>query len=630
LLLAGASAPVDLSAAFGAREGVREVSLSPDGKQIAFMGPLEGQGSGLYVAPTDGSAKPRRIAVASGAPERLGDCAWVNSERLACSVYGVAKKAGFTVGFDRLMLLAVNPSEKNKPEMIGGAGLLRSVQDDPNSVLLTRIYFRQGVPFLCISRMDTRNGAERSVDCHGDQSVAVVTESDGRIRAIGFRKVRGMTYMDTGEITWRYLPRGSTEMKPFGVYNGWTRDGFRPVAIDAEADMAWGYAKHEGRIAVFTRLLAEPNDETLIFSHPQVDVGGLISIGAARRVIGAWYTTDRRHVEYFDPKLKALAASLSKAVANLPVIDILDSSADEQKLLIRASSDVDAGRYFLLDRATKQMRILLQSRPELDGVRLAPMKPVSYVARDGTAIPGYLTLPNGGTKNLRTIVLPHGGPSARDDWGFDWMAQYYAAQGYAVLQPNFRGSAGYGDSFMPLEGFRKWRTAIGDITDGARWLVAQGIADPERLVIVGWSYGGYAALQAAATEPDLFKSVVAIAPVTDLKRVLAENQGWSNHALMRDFLGSGSALNGASPAELADRIVAPVMLVHGKLDQNVAYSQSERMAARLKDAGRTPKFISFDKLDHQIDDAAARAQMLKESEAFLRASIGGVTTPAAP
>lgn len=566
LLLFSAAPPADLAIAFGAREGVREVSLSPDGSQIAFMGPLEGQGSGLYVAPTDGSARPRRIAVASGAPERLGDCSWINSGRLACSVFGVTRKAGFTVGFDRLMLLAVRPSDKNKPEIVGGAGLLRSRQDDPNSVLLTRIYFRQGVPFLCISKMDTRNGAERSVDCHGDQSVSVVTESDGRVRAIGFRKVRGMTYMDTGEITWRYLPRGSTEMKPLGVYNSWTRDGFRPVAIDAEADMAWGFAKHQGRLAIFTRALREAGAETLVFSHPQVDVGGLIRIGAARRVIGAWYTTDRRHVEYFDPKLKALAASLSKAIPNLPVIDILDSSADEQKLLIRASSDVDAGRYFQLDRATKQMRILLQSRPELDGVALAPVKAVSYSARDGTAIPGYLTLPNGGSKNLPTIVLPHGGPSARDDWGFDWMAQYYAARGYAVLQPNFRGSAGYGDSFMPLDGFRQWRTAIGDITDGARWLLTEGIADPNRLVIVGWSYGGYAALQSAATEPNLFKSVVAIAPVTDLKRVLAENQGWSNHALMRDFLGSGPALNDASPAELADRIVAPVMLVHGKLD----------------------------------------------------------------
>jgi dienelactone hydrolase len=619
--MVAAGAPTDLAAAFGAREGVRELSLSPDGTQVAFVGPLEGQGSGLYVAPTDGSAKPRRIAVASGAPERLGDCSWINSERLICSVYGVAKKAGFTVGFDRLILMPVYPSDKNKPETIGGAGLLHARQKDPDSILLTRIRFRQGVPFLCISKMNAKTGAERSVECHGDQSVSVVADSEGRVRAIGFRKVRGMTYMDTGETTWRYLPQGSTEMKPFGVYNSWTREGFAPVAIDARENKAWGFAKHQGRTAVFTRALAEPSKENLVFSHPEVDVGGLVRIGAEQRVIGVWYTTDRRHVEYFDQAMKALATSLSQAVPDLPIIDILDSSADEQKLLIRTSSDIDPGRYYLLDRATKQMRILFQSRPELESVTLAPMRAVNYPARDGTVIPGYLTLPVGGARNVPAILLPHGGPSARDDWGFDWMAQFYAALGYAVLQPNFRGSAGYGDSFMPLDGFRQWRTAIGDITDGARWLLSQGIADPNRLAIVGWSYGGYAALQAAAIEPNLFKSVVAIAPVTDLKRVLAENQGWSNHALMREFLGSGSALNGASPAELADRIVAPVMLIHGKLDQNVAYSQSERMAARLKDAGRPAKLISYEKLDHQLDDAAARTQMLRESAAFLQSSI---------
>ena len=619
MMLAAAAGPGDLAAAFGAREGVREVSLSPDGSQIAFMAPLEGQGSALYVAPTYGSTKPRRIAVASGAPERLGDCSWINADRLICSVYGVAKKSGFTVGFNRMVLMPVHPSDKNKAESIGGATLLRVRHEDPDTILLGRVNYRQGLPFVCISKMISKTGAERSVDCHGDQSVAVVTDRDGQARAIGFRKIRGMTYMDTGELTWRYIPRGQRDMKPLSVYNSWTREGFVPVAVDD--DKAWGFRKHEGRVAVFTRELKDNGLETLVFSHPDVDVSGVIRTGPDRRVIGVSYTTDRRHIEYLDPKMKALATSLSRAIPNLPIIDILDSSEDEQKLLIRASSDVDPGRYYLLDRATKQMRILLQSRPELEGLKLAPMKPVTYTARDGARIPAYLTLPVGGVTNLPTIVLPHGGPSARDDWGFDWMAQYFAARGYAVLQPNFRGSAGYGDSHLPLEGYRQWQTAIGDITDGGRWLLSQGIADPARLVIVGWSYGGYAALQSAATEPSLFRSVVAIAPVTDLKKLLGESEGYSDHALMRGFLGAGQGIDRGSPAELAEQITAPVMLVHGKLDQNVPYSQSERMAARLKAIGREPKFVSFDKLDHQLDDAAARTKVLAEADAFIRASL---------
>jgi dipeptidyl aminopeptidase/acylaminoacyl peptidase len=627
---AGASTPVDLAAAFGAREAVREVSLSPDGSQIAFTAPLEGQGAGLYVVPVDGSEKPRRIAVASGAPERIGGCAWINSDRLICSVFGVAKRSGFTVNFNKLMLLPTHPSAKEKAIPIGVGSLVGSPQRDGKSLLVTRIGFDQALPHIYISRIDAATGIGKYLDGYGDNSIDIVADENGAARVIGFRLVRGMTYMDTGEITYRFRPQGSKELKPFGRYNSWTRDGFAPVAIDSKRNLAWGYRKQNGRLALFTKALDETGTETLVFAHPEVDVGGLLQIGPDQHVIGVYYTTDRRHVEYLDPAMKALSASLAKAIPHLPIVDIIDASADEQKLLIRASSDVDPGRYYVLDRATRQLRILLEARPELDGVTLAPMKTITYRARDGKQIPGYLTLPAGGARNLPAIVLPHGGPSARDDWGFDWLAQYYAAKGYAVLQPNFRGSAGYGDSFQPLDGYRSWRSATADIADGARWLIAQGIADPKRLAIVGWSYGGYAALQAAATEPGLFKSVVAIAPVTDLQKLLGESEGYSDHALMRSFLGSGAGLDDGSPAELADRIAAPVMLVHGKLDMNVPYSQSERMADRLKDAGHPAKFISFDTLDHQLDDSAARRQLLSESEAFLRQSLTAAAADASP
>lgn len=543
-----AQAASDLAAAFGARESVRDISLSPDGNEVAFIAPLEGQGAGLYVVPVDSSTKPRRIAVASGAPERLGDCAWVNADRLVCSVFGVAKRSGFTVDFDKLMLLPTHPGGDQKPVTIGPAGLMRSPQKDGKTVLIDQLYFVQGIPRLVIARIDAKTGARRDVDSYGDNSVQVVADADGVPRVIGFQLIRGMTYMETGEVTYRYHPAGSKEMKPLGRYNGWTREGFLPVAVDAARNLVWGYQKLDGRLALYTWALDGSDKKALVFAHPEVDVGGLIRIGPDRRVIGVSYTTDRRHIEYLDPAMKTLSASLAKAIPHLPIVDIVDSSADEQKLLIRASSDVDPGRYYLLDRKSRQMRILLESRPELDGVTLSPVKTIAYAARDGRQIPAYLTLPAGGARNLPAIVLPHGGPSARDDWGFDWLAQYYAARGYVVLQPNFRGSDGYGDSFSPMDGFRSWRMAIGDITDGARWLVAQGMADPARLAIVGWSYGGYAALQAAATEPGLFKSVVAIAPVTDLRKLLAESDGYSNHALMRGFLGAGQDLGAGSPA----------------------------------------------------------------------------------
>src|SRR6185369_1261532 len=189
--------------------------------------------------------------------------------------------------------------------------------------------------------------------------------------------------------------------------------------------------------------------------------------------------------------------------------------------------------------------------------------PVSIAAPDGSAIPAYLTLPPGKeAKNLPAIVLPHGGPSARDEWGFDWLAQFLAARGYAVLQPQYRGSAGFGDVWLNENGFRNWRTSIGDITASAKWLSSQGIANPGRLAIVGWSYGGYAALQSAVTEPSLYKAVVAIAPVTDLQQIKQESRNYVDGDLIERLVGSGPHVEEGSPLRHAAAISAPVLLVH--------------------------------------------------------------------
>src|SRR6185436_15935099 len=239
------------------------------------------------------------------------------------------------------------------------------------------------------------------------------------------------------------------------------------------------------------------------------------------------------------------------------LIQFVDSNLDETKLLIQAGSDTDPGRYYVYDKQAKNLAEIMLSRPDLEGMTLAPVKPVTYRAADGTQVPAYLTLPPGsGGKNIPAIVIPHGGPSARDEWGFDWFAQFFAVRGYAVLQPNYRGSSGYGDSWYQRNGFRSWRTAIGDVNDAGRWLVSQGIADPSKLAIVGWSYGGYAALQSNVLDPDLFKAVVAVAPVTDLSLLKEDSSGWSNYRITRDFIGSGPHISEGSPAQNAGKFQA--------------------------------------------------------------------------
>jgi dipeptidyl aminopeptidase/acylaminoacyl peptidase len=263
-------------------------------------------------------------------------------------------------------------------------------------------------------------------------------------------------------------------------------------------------------------------------------------------------------------------------------------------------------------------------RNELENVKLATVRPISYPAADGTLVPGYLTLPPGvgSAQSLPAIVMPHGGPGSRDEWGFDWLAQYYASRGFAVLQPNFRGSAGYGDAWFGQNGFRSWPVAIGDVLDGGRWLVAQGVASPDKLAVVGWSYGGYAALQSAVVDPSVFKAVVAVAPVTDLIGFKQQFRYWSNYYLVEDYLGEGPQAAEGSPARNAQKIRAPVLMFHGTDDINVDYAQSQLMDKSLAAAGVPHELVTFEHLDHYLDDSAARAQLLRSSEAFLRRALG--------
>jgi len=308
---------------------------------------------------------------------------------------------------------------------------------------------------------------------------------------------------------------------------------------------------------------------------------------------------------------------------NLPLIRFIDSSVDESILLIWAGSDRDPGRYYLLDRKTSHMGELLPTRSNLATVRLADVKPITYRAADGTSVPAYLTLPVGSSgKNLPAIVMPHGGPGARDEWGFDWLSQFFAARGYAVIQPNFRGSTGYGDAWFQKNGFQGWEAAIGDVRDAGNYLVREGIADPHKLAIVGWSYGGYAALQTAATNPDLFHAVIAIAPVTDLELLRSQSEGFTNYKVVSDFIGKGPHVESGSPARHAAAIKAPVLMFHGTYDRNVDIAQSRLMASRLRGSGRAAELVVYPKLDHYLEDSAARTDMLSRSDTFLRKSLG--------
>jgi dipeptidyl aminopeptidase/acylaminoacyl peptidase len=637
---APAAAPADPAISFGARESIENISLSPGGTKVAFVAPGKGQGNVLYTVDVAGDAVPQKTLTASGDPERITSCNWVSERRLVCSVYSLVQDAGELIPYTRvvavnagggdLKLLSRTQRADDVDVALGGGEVIDWLPSEDGAVLMGRQYVPQerlGTHVLDkregfgVDRIDTLTLASKAVEPAKPLATEYISDGHGTVRIMGLRGVNASD-QDTGITQYYYRAKGSRDWKKLGDYNYVTAEGFNPYAVDPDLDVAYGYRKKEGRQALYALALDGSGRETLVYARPDVDLSGLVRIGRNGRVVGVTYATEKRQAVYFDKSLEALAQSLGKALPGLPLIYFVDSSVDESKLLIWAGSDTDPGRYFLFDKGTKQLGELMLARPELEGVRLATVKPVVYRAADGAQVPGYLTLPPGrDPKNLPAIVMPHGGPGYRDEWGFDWLAQYFANRGFAVLQPNFRGSAGYGDGWFQKNGFQSWRSAIGDVNDAGRWLVSQGIADPSKLAIFGWSYGGYAALQANVLDPDLFKAAVAVAPVTDLAAVVVERKGWSDERITAQMVGSGPHVREGSPANHADMFKAPVLIFHGEFDRNVGVQQSRTMVSRLKGAGKSAELVTYPKLDHNLEDSPTRADMLRRADAFLRTAL---------
>jgi dipeptidyl aminopeptidase/acylaminoacyl peptidase len=634
---AAAAPAVDQAAIFGAREDVQQISLSPSGARIAFVAPGPGPSTILYVSDVATDAAPKVALSADGRPNRIRSCHWVSDSRLYCELYLIGLSAGELLEATRIVavdadggnlkLLSRDRRADDARAALGGGNVVDSLPDESGAVLMIREYVPQEAQAthmndsregLGVDRLDTASLSWKSVEAPRKDAIDYISDGRGKVRIMGTRKQTEEGY-DRSGISYFYRTKDSNGWKPLSTTaNG----GFTPYAVDPALDVAYGLENKEGRQALFSMALDGSNHETLVLARADVDVDDLIRIGRRNRVVGATFVTDRREAVFFDKGLQALAASLSKALPGLPLVTFVDSSVDESKLLLRAGSDTDPGRYYLYDKTTRHLSELMLSRGDLEGVRLAEQKSVTYKAADGTVIPAYLTLPPGSNgRNLPTIVMPHGGPGARDEWGFDWLVQYFATRGYAVLQPEFRGSTGYGDAYFLHNGFQSWRTAIGDINDGGHWLVSQGIADPSKLAILGWSYGGYAALQANVLDPNLFKAVVAVAPVTDLASLVEERRGWSNYLIVQNMIGSGPHVREGSPAQNADRILAPVLMFHGDLDINVGVRESKLMDEKLRAAGHKSELVVYPGLDHQLEDSKVRADMLRRSDAFLRATL---------
>ncbi len=628
---------------FGARQSLLSPALSPSGDKLLYVEPGAKSEETIVVVDLANNTAPQGVITLNEGQARIDRCRWATEERIVCRLYGYTDGGALRLGFTRIIALKSDGTELTHltPKTSwrtmgalqdGGTWLALDLQGEENKILMTRDYIKEDgsntrlfndKEGLGVDSVDVTNGRRRSVEPPNRAAVGYLADEHGKVRVMAVREIAASGY-DGTELRYLYRPAGLDKWDALSRVDqsGSISAGFFPVAVESGKNLAYGFDTENGYLALYSVALDGSGKRERLMARDDVDVDELIRIGRQRRVVGASYATERRIVEYFDPDLKKMANGLAQVLPGQPLVSIVDTNDDESKILLIASSDTDPGTLYLYDKGARRLAELLPLREPLAEREMGTVEPVAYPAADGTVIPGYLTLPPGSTgKNLQAIVMPHGGPGARDEWGFDWLAQFFVARGYAVLQPNYRGSAGYGEAWYGRNGFQDWETAIGDVNDAGRWLVKQGIADPEKLTIVGWSYGGYAALQSQVLDPNLYKAVVAIAPVTDLETLREESRGYTNRLTTDRFIGRGPHVSAGSPARHAERFEAPVLLVHGTMDLNVGVGQSKLMRNRLESANKQVDYLEFEGLDHQLEHSQARAIMLKRVGEFLDAAI---------
>jgi cephalosporin-C deacetylase-like acetyl esterase len=398
--------------------------------------------------------------------------------------------------------------------------------------------------------------------------------------------------------------------------------------LNGDGELVVGVRPLEGgRYGLYT--LAGGSLGRPIYTHAALDVSDVRIDPYTNRVVGA--AVEGEVPVWFEDDLAMQQASLEETFANESPW-IVDWSQDRSRFIVSTEREDRAPMFYFYDAKERQVRAIASTYPELDGIDLAARRPFTFKARDGVDIPGYLTRPLGVEGAAPLVLLPHRGPADRDVDGFDWFAHFLATRGYAVLQPNFRGSGGYGRAWEEA-GHGGWGIGVmqNDLTDGVAAVVAAGIADPQRVCIVGASYGGYAALAGAAFTPELYRCAVSINGVSDLRDIFTLYRGrrdgrsaavtFFEQSLGVEDTGTRE-LDAASPARHAERVQAAVLLLHGRDDSVVLVGQSRNMERALREAGKPVELVELEGEDHWLSDATTRLQTLEAIDTFLAEHLG--------
>jgi dipeptidyl aminopeptidase/acylaminoacyl peptidase len=609
-----AAVPPKISTAdFASLPVLRKPILSPDGHWIAARSTADGKTNLVIVNADQPEARAHSISLGKA---DLAALRWAGNQRLLLTVWGSQSLYGIALPFLRLLAvdLQTGASRVVDPKSRGmyagdvlytdptGAWALVASQDDLES-------------YPSVKHVDLATGKATQVEKAHDHVWDWYADDKGIVRA-------GVAYEGR---RWTVWYRDTPEEKLHAVSGKF--DKADDSAVDKfifRGDNSWIMTNERtGRFGLYKYDAKTGAVGEALFENPEVDVDDVLYNQATGEIKAVRYEDDRYRIQWLDPKMKALQARLDKALPDAVNL-VVDWSDDDNRVLVLSAGASDPGRYFLLDRATSRMHPVVDPYPLIDPTQLSPVKAVQYQARDGLTLHAYLTLPRGRPgAGLPLVLMPHGGPFDRDHWEYDPIVQFLANRGYAVFQPEFRGSTGYGKDFVE-KGYGQWgRKMQDDLNDGVDWLARSGQIDPKRVCIVGGSYGGYAAMWGAIRDSGRYRCAASMAGVSDLQALLKyDRKLFSAPRYYREWRTRVAGqeqtdLRTVSPLTYAAQVKVPLLIGHGEQDQRVPVKQSHEMVDALTVAHADVTSVFYKDSGHGFDSSADLEDWLKHLEAFL-------------
>lgn len=634
------------AAQFTAGASMRDASISPDGNYVAAIQGIDGGEALVVIDWRERRAQQLQVARYDRSLF-LDGVAWKNDNRILFWVRQRIMQYGGGTGsrnrseageVDVVRILAANRDGSGLTQLFENnrlaletlsVALIDPLRNDPEHVLMGT----WGNAGFTLYRVNVNNGRTAAVEDAAWETVDMLVNREGR----AIMRMDALPY-NSGYRYYRRPASGGRWTVAHEVRRGQrtqNRD-FEPIAAGPGPNQVYVAARAEGEEYQAIHLYDTSTGElgAPVYAHPNADAAVAWVNAADNSVLVSCAETRRFECRATDPSMQRHFNGLTAYFENRADFSFGGSSADGQIWLVIAAGPTVPPTYYVYDVAAANITPIGQAYPNVPRAALADTRTVDYTSRDGVALWGYLTTPNSRAGPHPTVVMPHGGPQSRDSYGYDFIVQFLVNHGYAVFQPNFRGSEGSGRSFARA-GYRQWGGVMqNDITDGVQHLVTTGVADRDRICIAGISYGGYAALAGAALTPDLYKCAISIAGLSDLPELIDTERSDAGrrsalYAFVRETIGdpdeNREQLIAASPRRLVDRITIPILLIHGEKDEVTLPSQSERMRDALQRAGRPVRYVEIEgNVYHPWNGwwTHHQRQMLEEMDAFLGQHIG--------